>query len=101
LVASPDRILRFSWPQLLELIRIEDPLRRASYDIDDVILVEADPQPWCVTPLKIGEKIMLAVQSAWPTAPGYPCLLGETLTDPVGQSDKRPPDERPDGGNTD
>ena len=32
LVASPDLILRFSWSQLLELIRIEDPLKRAFYE---------------------------------------------------------------------
>ncbi len=32
LVASPDLILRFSWSQLLELIRIEDPIKRAFYE---------------------------------------------------------------------
>jgi len=30
--ASPDLILRFSWSQLLELIRIDDPLKRAFYE---------------------------------------------------------------------
>jgi predicted nuclease of restriction endonuclease-like (RecB) superfamily len=32
LVASPDLILRFSWSQLLELIRIDDQLKRAFYE---------------------------------------------------------------------
>jgi hypothetical protein len=31
-VASPDLILRFSWSQLLELIRIGDPVKRAFYE---------------------------------------------------------------------
>lgn len=43
-------------------------------DIDDAFLVETDTQPWCLTPLKIGEKIMMAAQPSWPTAPGYPLL---------------------------
>lgn len=43
-------------------------------DIDDAFLVETDTQPWCLTPLKIGEEIMLAAQPSWPTAPGYPLL---------------------------
>lgn len=45
-----------------------------STDIDEVFLVETDTQPWCLTPLKIGEEIMLAAQPSWPTAPGYPLL---------------------------
>ena len=43
-------------------------------DIDDAFLVETDTQPWCLTPLKIGEEIMLAAEPSWPTAPGYPLL---------------------------
>jgi hypothetical protein len=43
-------------------------------DVDDVLLVETDTQPWCVTPLKVGGKIMPSAQPSWPTAPGYPNL---------------------------
>ncbi len=44
-------------------------------DIDDILLVETDTQPWCVTPLKAGAEIMTTAQPSWPTAPGYPHLI--------------------------
>jgi hypothetical protein len=44
--------------------------------IDDAFLVETDTQPWCLTPLKRGEKVMSHAQPSWPTAPGYPLLPG-------------------------
>lgn len=43
-------------------------------DIDDAFLVETDTLPWCLTPLKTVDEIMLAAQPSWPTAPGYPLL---------------------------
>jgi hypothetical protein len=42
--------------------------------IDDVFLIETDTRPWCVTPLKVGNELMVTPNPSWPTAPGYPFL---------------------------
>ena len=50
-------------------VKIQEPAA-----IDDILLIETDTQPWCVTPLKVGNEVMITTNPSWPSAPGYPCL---------------------------
>lgn len=50
-------------------VKIQDPAA-----IDDIFLIVTDAQPWCVTPLKVGNELMTTPNPSWPSAPSYPCL---------------------------